>query len=376
MNFGLTCFYVLFTFVLLDITHIAYTGYTTELHLDYQTLNNAGAANFAGLATGCLFFIPFVYKYGRRPVYILSTMLQLPAGVWNACIQTGGELIAVNLLSGLGGAISETIVMITIVDLFFVHQHARMNGIFLFMQTLGTTGGPIAAGYIATDEGWRWIWWWISIFLGVQLVAVLLFFEESKYVPDSPSSTTDNIDDMKDSNTTHIETCTSTQQVPSTSSPSERPPPRNPLSKRLALVTKTDISITRHFYQPLLIFFSFPAVYFAAISYGLLLALFSVAGSAGAFFMIKPPYNFTPVAIGLFHLGGFIGAALGTAIGGPLSDWLVVYLSRRNKGVFEPEMRLWLSVPGSLITCAGLLVFGIGLARVCINAPVYFRGTK
>lgn len=356
---------MLFTFVLLDIANIAYTGYIKELHLTYQTINNSSAANFAGLAVGCILFIPFVYKYGRRPVYILSTMLQFPAAVWNACLQSGGELIAVNLLAGLGGAISETIVMITIVDLFFVHQHARMNGVFLFMQSLGTTGGPIAAGYIAVAQGWRWIWWWAAIFLGLQLIAVVLFFEESKYVPPASQhadATTPGLekDELKEGDSHFIED--STHPIPTT----DQIPPRKPLSQRLALVTKTDISIARHFYQPLLVFFSFPAVTFAAISYGILLALFSVAGAAGAYFLIEPPYSFTPSAIGLFHLGGFIGAALGTAIGGPMSDWAIVRLARRNNGIFEPEMRLWFSVPGAMVTCAGLLVFGIGLAKVCL----------
>lgn len=73
--------------------------------------------------------------------------------------------------------------MITIVDLFFVHQHARMNGIFLFMQSLGSTGGPIAAGYIVVSMGWRWMWWMIAIFPGVNLILVLFFFVEPKYIP-------------------------------------------------------------------------------------------------------------------------------------------------------------------------------------------------
>jgi hypothetical protein len=37
-------------------------------------------------------------------------------------------MIGSNLLSGLGGAVSETIAQITIADMFFVHHHAAMNG--------------------------------------------------------------------------------------------------------------------------------------------------------------------------------------------------------------------------------------------------------
>lgn len=358
--------------MLLDIQSIAYQGYTQQLHLSYQTLNDASAANFAGLAVGCVLFIPLAHKYGRRPLYILSSAVQLAMAIWSGKLQTGGELITANLIMGLGGAISETIVMITIVDMFFVHQHARMNGVFLFMQTLGSTGGPIAAGYIAISQGWRWIWWWTAIFLGVNFVVVLLFFEESKYIPniigqelaDHSNRSYDCGGTLK-TNENPVEKYTQPISTHSTLGPRYF---KKPLSRRLAFVTKTDMPIKQHFYQPLLALISFPAVTFTALTYGMLLAWFSIIASASAYFLLDAPYNFSPANIGLFHLAGFIGATLGALVGGPLSDWSAVYLARRNGGIFEPEMRLWMSFPGSLSTCAGLLVFGIGLGEVsCIS---------
>lgn len=357
---------MLFTFVLLDIQSIAYQGYTEELHLSYQTLNDASAANFAGLAVGCVLFIPLVHKYGRRPIYILSSAVQLAMAIWSAKVQTGGELVAINLIMGLGGALSETITMITIVDLFFVHQHARMNAVFLFMQTLGATGGPISAGYIAVAEGWRWIWWWTAIFLGVNFVAVLLFFEESKYIPVAVDHglniTLGEITEDQRKGTME-ENENANEGVKSAAS-LETIYPKKPLSKRIAFVTKTDIPIKRHFYQPLLAFFIFPAVTFTALTYGLLLAWFAIISSAGSYFLLDPPYNFSPANVGLFHLAGFIGATIGAVVGGSGSDWAIVRASRRNGGIFEPEMRLWMSIPGSLFTCAGILLFGIGLGEV------------
>ncbi|KAJ5805064.1 hypothetical protein N7474_010951 [Penicillium riverlandense] len=365
VNFGLACFYVLFTFVLLDIQSIAYQGYTEELHLSYQTLNDASAANFAGLALGCILFIPLVHKYGRRPIYILSSAVQFAMGIWSAKVQTGGELVAINLIMGLGGALSETITMITIVDLFFVHQHARMNAIFLFMQTLGATGGPISAGYIAVAEGWRWIWWWTAIFLGTNFVAVLLFFEESKFVPTAVDQglnmTRGDITEGQSKGTIEENENVTEGLKPVSSLVTEYS--KKSLTKRLAFVTKTDIPIKRHFYQPLLAFFIFPAVTFTALTYGLLLAWFAIISSAGSYFLLDPPYNFSPANIGLFHLAGFIGATIGAVVGGSGSDWAIVRASQRNCGIFEPEMRLWMSIPGSVFACAGILLFGIGLGE-------------
>ncbi|OJI99560.1 hypothetical protein ASPVEDRAFT_50977 [Aspergillus versicolor CBS 583.65] len=348
---------------MLNILKVAFESYL-DLGISYATLNNAVATNNAGLAVGCLLFMPFVHKYGRRPLYILSSLIQLMAAIWSACLNTGGELIAANLVSGVGGAISEAIVMITIVDLFFLHQHARLNGLFLLMQSVGSFGGPVAAGFIVDSQGWRWMWWWTTIFLGLNFVLVCCFFEETKYVPISavqtprrPASVVHEDGLPKMSSHEHLEE----MSIRSTSDPAT--PPRNPLSKRLAIVTKSDVSIRQHFYLPVRVLFTFPAVAYAAVTYGLLLAWFAVISSAASYFMLDPPYSFASSSVGLFMISALIGTIIGTIFGAPLSDWSILWLSRRNGGVFEPEMRLWVALVGSLLCTGGILMFGLGLAK-------------
>jgi MFS family permease len=338
----------------------------SELNLTYSTFNQASGCNFAGLAIGCLLFIPYVHKFGRRPVYLLSAIVQFACAIWWANFHHAGELIAVSLLAGLAGSISEAIVMITIVDMFFVHQHARMNGIFLFMQSLGATGGPIAAGYVVVSMGWRWMWWLIAIFLGVNLILVLFFFEESKYVPvlvgragsslvPQLTAAKSNDDDKPVEQPAHPVAPRSTLDGGHS---------RKPIRQRLAFVTKTDMPIVQHFYQPLFILFAFPAVAYAAITYGTLLAWFSAIASSGSYFLLAEPYNFSPSAIGLFHLGGFLGTFIATMTVPAFSDWFIVRSAKKNGGIFEPEMRLWMSIPGVLLNCAGLLIYGVGMGRV------------
>jgi hypothetical protein len=122
--------------------------------------------------------------------------------------------------------------------------------------------------------------------------------------------------------------------------------------------------IVQHFYQPLFILFAFPAVAYAAITYGTLLAWFSAIASSGSYFLLAEPYNFSPSAIGLFHLGGFLGTFIATMTVPAFSDWFIVRSAKKNGGIFEPEMRLWMSIPGVLLNCAGLLIYGVGMGRV------------
>ena len=43
---------------------------------------------------------------------------------------------------------------------------------------------------------------------------------------------------------------------------------------------------------------------------------------------------------GLTNLGGLVGIVLAMAITSPLNDWGVVWMAKRNRGIYEPEFRL------------------------------------
>lgn len=361
---------MLWTFVQLDIGFTAWGPMQGELNYSLDILNANAAINYGGLAIGCIFFMPLVHKYGRRPIYILSVTLQLASCIWQAQMSTVGDLMTSGLISGIGGAISEVIVQITIADMFFVHQHATMNGWFVIVQSAGAFLGPVASGYIVVAQGWRWMWWWCVIFFGVTLLCVIFLFEESKYVPyldgrdvtvagevTGEQSEPHKDADVADSKTTHRETPMSRV----------RTNPDIPLKtyfQRMALVTTTDEALWPHFYQPIVALFTFPAVSYAAITYGSTLSWFAIMTSLQASYMIIPPYNFDAVGVGLMNVAPFVGAVLGFPFGGYLSDKSILWLSKRNGGIYEPEMRLWLALPIAIISPAGILMFGLGLAYV------------
>ena len=50
-------------------------------------------------------------------------------------------------------------------------------------------------------------------------------------------------------------------------------------------------------------------------------------------------YGFSAGIVGLISgVGPLIGALLGNAVAGPLSDWTVRWMSRKNGGIYEPEL--------------------------------------
>lgn len=367
--------FVLFTFTLLDISAVAYSQLVDELGMTYRISTIASAVNVTGLALGCVLLIPLTYRYGRRPIYLFSVTVQLASAIWAGFVKSNGEYIAANLAMGIGGAISETIVQITIADLFFVHQYAQVNGIFLFMQGTGAFLSPVAAGFIVASQGWRWMWYWNAIFLGATLLVVLFAFEETTFVPSSegqavpPSaSSEEEFEDRADAQGKSQKGLDPTE-MSRTASLASRPVlaqrSRKPLRARLALITKTDAPIKHHFIAPFIILFQFPAVAYTAVTFGAVLAWFSVLISIFSTQMVNPPYNFGPERIGLLNLWPFVGQVIGALGAGYISDRWIVAMAKRNGGVYEPEMRLWLALLGApLLVTGGILMFGIGLAHV------------
>lgn len=376
MNFGLVLCYVLFTFTLLQVGVVAYPQLVEDIGFTFQRSTIATAINLAGLAIGCVIFIPFSYRYGRRPIYIISLVLQLASAIWASRVNDTGEYIGSSFLMGLGGAISETIVQITIVDLFFIHQYATTNGVFLFTQGAGAYLGPVAAGYVVQSQGWRWMWLWCAIFIGATLVLVVCFFEESTYVatmygvaPDSlPSQGGDELSEERpeDQITLGKSTSKGTVLLKTVSRPFQgcRGASVKPLRKRLALITRSDGPIKHHFLAPFIILFNFPAVAYTSLTFGTLLSCLAVMVTIASTQMIYPPYNFEPSEIGLMNISPFVGQLVSGLFLAPLSDKLIVRMARRNEGIYEPEMRLWLALPGGVIATIGIFVFGIGIAHV------------
>jgi hypothetical protein len=97
--------------------------------------------------------------------------------------------------------------------------------------------------------------------------------------------------------------------------------------------------------------------------YGSLLAWFSVVVSAYSIYFYYPPYNFSAAGVGLMNLAPFIGGIFGSLYGGLFNDWLIIRLSRRNKGIYEPEMRLWPALPAIFILPGSILMFGLPMVR-------------
>lgn len=236
----------------------------------------------------------------------------------------------------------------------------------------------MAAGTQAVNQGWRWSYHTLSIFTAILFVLFAVAYEETKYSKvvngiETPNETTDNgkpIDQYSTNGNAVNDSkiITSENQVslgPSTKHRNvDYTYPMNPWRTRLALYTTTSESIWPHYYRPFYILFSFPTVLFTGLQYASGVVWLTIMSSVLAQVFPLPPYEFNSAQIGYLSVGPFIGNLLGAFYGGYLGDKSILYFSRRNKGYFEPEMRLYNLHFPALCLCGGLIMFGVTISRV------------
>ena len=78
-----------------------------ELGFSYPHLNNSYGTSASTLIFGCVVFTPFALRYGRRPVYIVTSLLMFATNIWSAEMKTFGDLIGTNVVMGLAGSVNE-----------------------------------------------------------------------------------------------------------------------------------------------------------------------------------------------------------------------------------------------------------------------------
>jgi MFS family permease len=114
----------------------------------------------------------------------------------------------------------------------------------------------------------------------------------------------------------------------------------------------------------------FPAVAFAALQYAAGVVWLTVLSNVLSLTFPLPPYSFSPEQIGFTSAGPLIGNVLGAIYGGVLGDKSILYYSRKNKGYYEPEMRLYILHLPALVMAGGLIMFGVTISRVSLYTPI------
>lgn len=260
---------------------------------------------------------------------------------------------------------------------------------------------------MAQKLGWRNFWWLNTALLGFVGICCIFLFPETKFQrPFVPVHSTVTPSPQKPGSTEHVEERSAENDVSSVTGDAELQ--KAPLAESQVLATKFEGSETlahmRTHQDPWLgrgkpskaqwrlwqpyegnffvelwmpwYLLSFPIVEFSAFVVSWAASSFLTLNLTQSQAFAAPPYNFSSSKIGFFNFAILIGAFIGLFTAGPLSDAVAARLTKRNKGIREPEMRLLAMVPYVILMVIGNVIVAVGYERawdwkVCQNSNTY-----
>ncbi|ORY08452.1 MFS transporter-like protein [Clohesyomyces aquaticus] len=363
------------------------------------------AVQFTGVCILVLGFSNFIWvplstSFGRRPVYLLSQLINIGSNIWRAKAGSYGSFMGACVINGIGAGPAESIQPAVIADIFFLHDRGSWNTLYWVAYMGSLMVGPIISGSMAEKVGWRSFWWLNVGMLVLSFLMVVFMFPETKYhrphpnelnhnlgIKDGSPAASSNSNEKLEKPTT-IENTTSPkasaahdaeiiQQVPTHQSANlpmaglthEETAARDPYlgkgrpgKRQWAMYQKSP-----RWFKTILIdlwvpwkLFAFPIVEFASFVVSWSCSSFLTLNLTQSQAFAAPPYNFNTQTIGFFNFAILIGAFIGLFTAGPLSDWISARSTRRNGGIREPEMRLPAMIPYIIIMYLGNIIVSVG----------------
>jgi MFS family permease len=373
-------FGILFLFSLILAAAANFTGpiYMVLAEVYTVTLNQmnvGGALIFLFLAVSCLLCQPFANKFGRRPIYLFTSLFAIVSAIIFSVETTYGGYIGYSIVIGFAVGPIDSLIEVSITDIFFLHQHGKYIGIYSLTLGLGSAFGPFIAGYATSNLGWQWCGYLLIIIIGGLLVVEIFFLEESLFKRnyDQPEldkkllavlSNTTNITDIKsranvqrDSDEKNViiikNESTTINEINGATIP------KKTFIERMKPFVVTEASISPFSLLKTLQVLRYPAVSWTAFIYGIQIWWLSLITVSESQFFMAPPYNFSPDSLGLLSLGMVVGAFIGGTYAA-FSDKFQIFYTKKNNGIFEPEFRLLMLPIPIFLNVSGLLMYGLG----------------
>ncbi|CBX96232.1 hypothetical protein LEMA_P111510.1 [Plenodomus lingam JN3] len=136
----------------------------------------------AGLGTGPMVLSPLSEFYGRRPIYIGSFTFFLIWMIPCAVARNMQTMLVARFLDGLAGSAFLSVAGGTVGDLFAKHELSAPMMVYTASPFVGPEVGPLIGGFIVEHTTWRWCFYVLIIWSGVQL-ALIVFLVPETYHP-------------------------------------------------------------------------------------------------------------------------------------------------------------------------------------------------
>lgn len=367
---------ILLTDCVLSGTHAAILSpVTVELATEFNVTITAIAqlTSYMLLMIACFSYLnaPFANIFGKRPVFLVGLILMMCSDIWACRAQSYNSLLGARILAGAGESSFSTLAIAVVADIYFVHQRSRRILLFVLCSTSGAYLGTVIGNQIIYISSWRSAFMGLAIAEGIMLVVTFLFFHETQYnrihvdplAHMAEDAILEKINDPalhveKTANQTDIEQHQSAGSLEHVNTAASEP--KNSFVKNLRFyngrLSHNNFFVL--FYRVLVLNFH-PTIFYAAC-YTILYSWDVGVSFTIAAFMTLPPYNFSTAAVGNMFIAPWLGVLLAVLIGEPVLNYGLKWLTRLNGNVYEPEFRLWGTIPGVILGIIGCVGWGWG----------------
>jgi MFS family permease len=129
-------------------------------------------------------------KYGKRPIYLITSLGLAVTCFWAAATKSYPSLVAARVIQGFCMAPMECLVPASIADVWFVHERGFYTALFNLGVLGGINLGPPIAAPVVQYSGYKTCLYAMGGAFVVQLLLTFFFMPETAFV----RSSTLNID--------------------------------------------------------------------------------------------------------------------------------------------------------------------------------------
>jgi MFS family permease len=112
-----------------------------------------------GLGIGSVIASPTAILYGKRPIYLIGSILFIVSSIWCALAPNYANLVVARIFQGIAVSPVECLPSATIAEIFFLHERAYRVGIYTLLLLGGKNLVPLVSAVIIQSLGWRWVFW-------------------------------------------------------------------------------------------------------------------------------------------------------------------------------------------------------------------------
>ncbi|OQE13588.1 hypothetical protein PENSTE_c052G05494 [Penicillium steckii] len=344
------------------LLNASYYAIASDLHTPLTSVVLVSGYNL--LAAGCSgpFVCALSRQYGKRPVFLASTLLAIIGTAIGETKMGYKFLLAARIIQGFSTSAFESLVIASVGDTYFVHQRGLRVAVINFILNAASSLSSIIAGQVYQNLGYSWLFHLFQIFLVIQFVAMFLFCPETTFTRNTgvveDVQVEADLDQGDKETSTHEEMCTYPND--------DRPQMSHGgfAAKKTYIQELSVFNGARSgqgFFKSLvglLLPLLNPAACYVILTSGILNSWY--VGSAiilsGVF--SGSPWYYSAAQVGYLGVGPFVGGMIGSTVVACFSDSSIKYMVRLDRGIYEPELRLIFMPVAGVASTVGMFLFG------------------